>query len=217
MEVKICGLCRPEDAWVAAAAGADFAGVILAPGSPRSQSAESAERIFAVAGSTRRVGVFVDAPNATVLALRDRLGLHVAQLHGREAPDDVETLRRSMPVWKALRPRTASELATLLERYANIVDGILLDGFSPTAAGGSGTAFPWEQMASIRTLIPPDTRLIVAGGLTPDNVGRAIDLLSPHVVDVSSGVESAPGIKSAARIHAFLAQSRTSGQARIGR
>src|SRR5512134_3196935 len=93
----------------------------------------------------------------------------------------------------------------LLERYASVADGILLDGYSAFASGGTGSAFPWDEVARVRSRFPAKLQLIVAGGLTPSNVHRAITLLSPDVVDVSSGVEQAPGMKSEERVRAFIA------------
>jgi phosphoribosylanthranilate isomerase len=210
MEVKICGLCRPEDAVVAAAAGASYVGVILSPGSRRSQSLASAGEILDAAGMTRRVGVFVDAEAGAMASSAERLGLHALQLHGAEPPVVLEALRAGgWRVWKALRPRDASEFLALLARYASVADGILLDGNSAHAAGGTGTAFPWREVARVRDRFPPQLQLIVAGGLDAANVEEAITLLSPDVVDVSSGVEQALGVKSEDRVRAFIAAAHT--------
>lgn len=205
MEVKICGVCRPEDARAAAAAGADYLGVILSPGFSRSQDAGHAADIFAAAGNLRRVGVFVDAAPAHVVALVRALTLHAVQLHGAEPADQVEALRREtrVAVWKAVRPRTAAELAALAATYA-AADALLLDGWRAGAVGGTGARAPWDALAEARGAIAARTRIVLAGGLDPANVARAAAALRPDVVDVSSGVESAPGRKSPEAIAAFV-------------
>lgn len=210
VQVKICGLTRRPDAERAAASGAHYGGVILAPGGRRSIDAATAADLLAEL-PLRRVGVFVDAALDDLLRAAETAALDVLQLHGAESPAAVEALRArhgSLELWKALRPRSAAELAAQLPDYAGLVDGVLLDGWSEAAPGGTGTRFPWEEMASVRDLVPEGLRLVVAGGLAPDNVGRAIDLLRPAVVDVSSGVEDAPGRKNHDAITAFIAAAR---------
>lgn len=208
MEVKICGVCRPEDARAAAAAGADYVGVILSPGFSRSQDVDQAARIFAAAGNLRRVGVFVDAAPADVAALARTLALDTVQLHGAERAEDVDALRRAtgIAVWKAIRPRSADELAALAATYAT-ADALLLEGWRPGVVGGAGVRAPWEALSAARRALGA-RRLVLAGGLDPGNVARAVATLRPHVVDVSSGVEDGPGRKSAEAIAAFVAAAR---------
>jgi phosphoribosylanthranilate isomerase len=210
MEVKICGVCRPEDGRVVRDAGADYIGVILSARSPRLRSPDEAARVYLAAGGVRRVGVFVDAPADLAGALATRVALDVIQLHGRESPDTIRQLREQgeWKIWKALRPRSRSELLRDVGEYADHADGILLDGFSASAEGGAGARFPWDEIASVREQIPAGPILIIAGGLTADSVARAIELLAPAVVDVSSGVERAVGEKDAARVRAFIAAAR---------
>ncbi len=213
MDVKICGLCRPADGRAAAAAGARYAGVVLAPGGRRSRSVEEAEAIYAAADGVRRVGVFVDERRDGLLRVAERLRLDVLQLHGGESPSLVYRMRgRGFAVWKALRPRTREEFLAGIEAYGDVVDGLLLDGWSARAAGGTATRFSWEMVASLRARVPEGVRLIVAGGLDAVNVGRAVALLRPDVVDVSSGVEVRVGEKSAGAIVAFIeAAARSAG------
>lgn len=209
--VKICGVCRPEDARTAVEAGADYVGVVLAPGGGRSQSLERARELFdAVGDAARRVGVFVDTDAAEIQVAARRLGLDVLQLHGGEPPELVESLRRAGPwrVWKAIRPRSGAEFAAAVERYAGHVDGIVVDGWSSRAPGGTGERFPWREVAEHRGTVPAGVLLVVAGGLDPENVARAVALLRPDVVDVSSGVEAAVGAKDTARVAAFAAAAR---------
>lgn len=203
--VKVCGLTRRSDAEAAAAAGAAYGGVILAQGRTRSVDAAVAAGIFS-ALPLRRVGVFVDAPREEILSAAGTAALDVVQLHGAEEPELAASLRaEGLTVWKALRPRSADELLAGISRFEGVVDGLLLDGWSPLGNGGTGTIFNWEEMAEHRDAIPGTTALIVAGGLTPDNVARAAEVLRPHVVDVSSGVESVAREKSHSLIRSFVA------------
>lgn len=207
VRVKVCGLCRPEDAALAAQIGADYAGVILSPGFRRSRSLAEAKRICAAAGALSRVGVFVDAAPAEVEAAIAFLGLDVVQLHGMEPPALARGLRRAgVAVWKALRPGDAAELLTAAESYVGCADALLLDG---AGTGGTGTRFDWQAMARVRDRLPAALRLVVAGGLTPENVAAAVALLAPDVVDVSSGVEAAPGEKSPRAVREFVVAART--------
>jgi phosphoribosylanthranilate isomerase len=209
LRVKICGITRVEDGIAAVDAGADFIGVVFAERVRRVTPAEAASVIRAVYGRARGVGVFVDADEEDVLGHYDVVGFEVAQLHGSEAPESCERLRaRGLEVWKAIRPRSRGELADGLERFGDVADAILVEGFSSSAAGGTGSAFPHEWLEHVdRASIPA---LVLAGGLTPENVGGAVSAVAPDVVDVSSGVESAPGVKSTARIKAFIEAVRGS-------
>lgn len=214
MRVKICGVCRPEDAEVAAALGADYIGVILAPGYGRSRTVEEAARIFEAGAGPRRVGVFVDPAPAGLAEAVDHLGLHVVQLHGDESPETIAEFRRlgAFRTWKVVRPRTAADLRAAVERYAGVVEGLVLDGSGRAAGSGAGWAgsrFPWSDVAPARGDVPRGVDVIVAGGLDPDNVASAVACLAPDVVDVSSGVESAPGIKDPDRVGAFVAAARS--------
>ncbi len=211
MRVKLCGICRPADAALAAAAGADYLGVILSPGFRRSQAAEAAASIYAAAGTLRRAGVFVDAAQGTIEEAVAGYQLRVIQLHGAEPPALARALRRpGLEVWKALRPRSPEELLAAAQAYADAADALLLDG---AGAGGTGTRFDWEAVARVRERLPAGLRLVVAGGLTAANVAEAVARLRPDVVDVSSGVESAPGEKSPEAVRAFLAAARAAAGA----
>jgi phosphoribosylanthranilate isomerase len=207
-EVKICGLTRREDALAAAEAGATHAGVVFAPG--RRTVSEATARVVMADLPLRRVGVFVNLPVAELLGIAHRVPLEVIQLHGDESPDQIAQLRREWggEVWKALRPRGVQDFLEELEIFSAYVDGILLDGWSPTERGGAGARFPWEQLAQVRHAVPASLSLAVAGGLTPENVATAIELLTPDLVDVSSGVEAAPGIKDHAAVRRFVAAAR---------
>lgn len=215
VDVKICGLCRPEDGAAAVVAGASHVGVILTPGFARTQPLDRAAEIFAAterlgAPAPRRVGVFVNAPVAVLQTAAEALRLDVVQLHGKEAAGDVAEVRTagSWSVWKALHPRTRAELLAGLTAYADVVDGILLDGLTPHGGGGMGATFPWAEVEAVRSEVRAGIRLIVAGGLNPENVGQAVRRLAPEGVDVSSGVESELGRKSVEKMRAFVLAAR---------
>lgn len=209
--VKICGLTRRPDAEAAVAAGADFLGVILAPGGKRTVTPEHAGSVLAALPATR-VGVFVDAPAGELEEAAVTARLDVIQLHGDETPETAGRLREAgWTVWKALRPRDGAEFAAGVARWAGAVDALLLDGWSPHAMGGTGERFPWPEVAALRGRVPEGLALVVAGGLRPENVAEAAALLRPDVVDVSSGVETAPGIKDVDAVRAFVAAARQSG------
>jgi phosphoribosylanthranilate isomerase len=207
VDVKVCGVCRAEDARVAVEAGAACIGVILAPGRLRSRTAAQAAAIFESV-SARRVGVFVDAEAGEVAEAARRLSLDAVQLHGDESVDLVKRIRAAIDcdVWKALRVRDGAGLAHAAHAYGSAADALLLDGWSPGAHGGAGVRFDWSAVAAAG--MPAGVPLIVAGGLTAENVAAAVALLRPSMVDVSSGVETAPGRKSAEKIHAFIAAAR---------
>jgi phosphoribosylanthranilate isomerase len=206
MLIKICGLCRPEDAALALAAGADCAGVVFVPGAPRAQTMAQAKAIFAAAGSLQRAGVFSDAAASEMIDAARALALNIVQLHGSEPPAAAHALRGdTWQVWKAVRPGSGAELLRAAERYSGMVDALLLDGHKN---GVRGAAFDWEEIAKAREQIPAGLSILVAGGLTPSNVGEAIAALSPHGVDVSSGVEQRTGEKSPDLVRAFVKAAR---------
>jgi phosphoribosylanthranilate isomerase len=208
-EIKICGLTLRSDAALAAASGATYGGAILAVGGKRTITADAAADLFREL-PLRRVGVFVDGGVDAVRGAAETAGLDVLQLHGEETPETARALRQSgtWAVWKAIRLRDPQDLARAVDDYGADVDGLLIDGWSPDAPGGTGTRFDWEALAERRAGVPDSVALIVAGGLNPANVARAVALLRPAVVDVSSGVERSPGVKDPAAIPAFIAAAR---------
>ena len=206
--VKVCGLMRPEDADLVAGAGAAYGGVILAPGYRRSVTAEAARVIFRDFPA-RPVGVFVDGEEDALLAAAAASGVQVVQLHGDEPAEVAARVRAAgYEVWKAVRVRATDDVSAAFRRYAGAVDALLLDGWDPAAAGGTGTRFDWLQIAGLRGELPEGMRLVAAGGLRPDNVAEAVRILRPHVVDVSSGVERAPGEKDPAAVRDFVRAAR---------
>lgn len=204
--VKICGLREPRHAAVTSRAGADYVGVVFA-GRVREVTAEEAAAVVgALEGGTRAVGVFLDAEPAEILRKRDVAGFHVAQLAGEEPPEVCDRLRgEGLDVWKGLRPTSSDALVRGWDEYRAAADVIIVEGFSPRGPGGTGTAFPYEWLSE---LARNGCALALAGGLKAANVARAIRDVRPDIVDVSSGVERAPGEKSIDLILEFLAEAK---------
>lgn len=204
--VKVCGMTRPEDAEAAAAAGVDALGVVMAA-SPRQVSVKQALEVFDAAGEgVARAAVFVDQRFETVDVMCGRLRLDWAQLSGGEPPD--YCLALPLPVVKAVHVGGRADVEAAVEAYEGPAVGLLLDSRVPGMAGGTGVAFDWAAVAPL----PEGIRCMVAGGLTPGNVGEAIRVLRPWAVDVSSGVESAPGVKDPALMEAFVAAVRAADE-----
>lgn len=213
-KVKICGVTLPDDAARVAASGADFIGLNFWPKSKRYLDPARGPLLATVAraaGAIQVVGVFVDASLDDITAVASQVDLDIIQLHGDEDPDALAAIGRATnrPVWKSIAVGAPRDLDHL---DAWRVDALLLD--TPSAGrGGSGATFDWSLAADARRRYPT-RRLLLAGGLTPDNVGAAITQVAPWAVDVASGVETAPGIKDAARLAAFLAAVRAATPAR---
>jgi phosphoribosylanthranilate isomerase len=203
--VKICGLTRPDDAQAAAAAGADAIGLVFYAKSPRAVDIAQARAVLAALPPfVTSVGLFVDAPAALVAEVLRMVPL--LQFHGDEPPEHCVAFGR--PWVKAVRVRPGLDLAGEAGRYAG-ARALLLDAYSPGIPGGTGEAFDWA-------LIPPALRprIILAGGLTPDNVADAIGRVRPYAVDVSGGVEAARGIKDHAKLDAFMQGVRDGDRSR---
>lgn len=205
VEIKFCGLTRTEDARQAALLGARYAGVILTESRRQVDDTRARELLAAVSEPVRRVGVF-GADEPEVIAERAKaIGLHVVQMHGDPEPAGIARLREHWTgeVWAVQRLRGSDVPGRARELFA-IADAVVLDAHSVGQLGGTGIALPWKELRDrLHVLRGGRARLVLAGGLTPENVGMAIDLLQPEVVDVSSGVESSPGIKDVQRMRAF--------------
>ncbi|MEP1585428.1 MAG: phosphoribosylanthranilate isomerase [Tateyamaria sp.] len=210
VSVKICGLSRPEDVSAAAEAGAAYVGLVFFEKSPRHVSLNVARALaLEVPVGIAKVALVVNADDAALDALTATVPIDVLQLHGAETPQRVADVkaRYGLPVMKAVGVADASDLPTL-DSYAGVADQLLVDAKPPKGAdlpGGNGLAFDWRLIAGRRWPVP----WMLAGGLTPDNVAEAIRLTGAAQVDVSSGVESAPGVKDAELIRAFVAAART--------
>ncbi len=212
--MKVCGLVRLEDARHAAAAGADFLGAILTAGFSRSVAAATAVAFTSPEGPPL-VAVLVNEPVDAAIAVAGASGASVLQLHGDEPPEALDALRSagSWSLWKALRPRSVDDLREGVDLYAEHADALLLDGWHPSARGGQGVRVSWDVVEAASAELPEGTLLILAGGLTPDNVDEAVSRLLPDIVDVSSGVEAAVGRKDPLRVERFIRAARGSGAA----
>lgn len=211
--VKICGLTTPADAAIAVAAGARYVGTILA-GGPRLITPDQARTVFDAAGSATRVVVVGHEPVDDIVRAAMAAGADIIQLHGDPSPRLVQDLRERWPggLWAVLRvPPQHFDAARAAALFA-VADGVVLDAYVPGALGGTGVALDWralvEPLRVIRTDESSNALLVLAGGLTSQNVHTGATLLAPDVVDVSSGVESAPGIKDSERVRRFIAAAR---------
>lgn len=202
MYVKICGLTNLPDAAGAAEAGADLLGFIFYPPSPRSITVEEARpivwRIHRLFPEIGCVGVFVDEPVERVLEVVDACGVDLVQLHGQEPPEMVERLSEAgIPVIKGFRLRDRGVVERMRAYRPTLY---LVDAYVPGKPGGTGVPCDWELAAQVASMGP----LILAGGLTPENVAQAIRAVRPWGVDTASGVEAEPGYKDAAKVRAFV-------------
>ena len=198
VRIKICGITNLEDALLAADLGADALGFIFYPPSPRSVEPEAAKAIIAqLPPLVTTVGVFVDEDAATVKELAAAAGLDWLQMHGKETPEYCRSLERR--VIKAFRIRGENSL-TGLAAYQGVVQALLLDTYKKGQVGGTGETFNWDLAREARKYGP----IILAGGLTPENVAQAIATAQPQAVDVASGVEAAPGKKDPLKLTEFI-------------
>ena len=203
--IKFCGLTRPEDATHAALLGASHIGVVFAA-SPRQMTVEKAVKIFEAAGpELQYVGVFTDSSVAEIASIAAHARLDVVQLH-REIDDGfLDELRKSYAgdIWPVIGVTDAARAMKRMEEIPIRSNAIVFDTSSKGKTGGTGKTFDWTALAPLIAEEPRVTGIVVAGGLTPQNVGEAIGLLHPDVVDVSSGVESAPGVKDHSLMRSF--------------
>ncbi|WPC06664.1 phosphoribosylanthranilate isomerase [Pseudomonas benzenivorans] len=198
---KICGITRVEDALIAVEAGADAIGLVFYAKSPRAVSVPQARAIVAALPPfVTTVGLFVDASADELNAVLRAVPLDLLQFHGDETAASCEAVGR--PYMKALRVRPGDDVAARIEPYASAA-GILLDTYVAGVPGGTGETFDWSLVP--RGLTKP---VVLAGGLTPENVAAAITRVRPYGVDVSGGVEASKGIKDAEKIRAFVSAVR---------
>lgn len=212
VEVKFCGLTRPADARAAAELGARYLGVIFA-GGPRNLEASRAREVLDGAGidaEVERVGVFGRASPAVIAATVREARLDIVQLHADPSVDEIRVVAETSGarVWAVVRVDGTLVRGDLDDIWM-ASEALVLDSKTPRSLGGTGNSFDWE--AAQRAVRPHAAMLVVAGGLTPANVAEAIESLSPDVVDVSSGVESSPGIKNHTRMAEFVDAVRRAG------
>jgi phosphoribosylanthranilate isomerase len=204
-KVKICGITNLYDAVTAIDAGADMLGFIQYRKSPRYVTPECAAGIIQAIGMRGRVGcvgVFVDAAEDEIRRTVEQAQFDLVQLHGVESPELVRAL--APRVYKALRPRDQAEASADVERFRVSIGAsepaFIVDAYDPKQFGGTGVRADWDIATSIARQYP----ILLAGGLTPENVGDAVDAVEPWGVDVSSGVERAPGNKDPAKVNRFI-------------
>ena len=211
--VKICGLSTPEALDVALDAGADMVGFVFFPPSPRHIGLEAAKLLGTRVGSrAQKVALTVDAPNDMLQDIVDALKPDLLQLHGREAPERVGAIRSrfGLPVMKALPIAVRADLSPV-RLYANFTDRMLFDARAPreaTRPGGLGQPFDWHLLENLDLGIP----FMLSGGLDPGNVAEALRITHAPGVDVSSGVERAPGQKDPEKIRAFVRAARQAAE-----
>lgn len=218
MWIKLCGVREPATARLAAELGADAIGLNFYARSPRCVDVETARLIVrSLPESIQAIGLFVNHPLDEVLATADACRLQFIQLHGDESPEYVGRLARKLPHARLLRAfrigdgdegivPVAEDLAACEAAGANLW-ACLLDSRAPNQYGGTGHVGPWDLI--VRDYRRPTwPRLVLAGGLTPDNIAQAIARVSPWGVDVSSGIESSPGVKDPDRMRSFIAAAR---------
>nr|NIS39963.1 phosphoribosylanthranilate isomerase [Desulfuromonadales bacterium] len=201
--VKICGITALEDARQAIACGADALGFVFYAKSPRCIEPEQARRIIdELPPFVTTVGLFVNEERQRIVDIVGQCRLDAVQLHGDETPQDCAGL--PVKVVKALRVRDRASL----ERHRDFdVAALLLDAYAPDAYGGTGRVFDWRLAAEVAG----ERTVILAGGLTAENVSGAVEAVRPYAVDVSSGVESAPGRKDAEKVAAFVRHAKEAG------
>jgi phosphoribosylanthranilate isomerase len=209
LDIKICGLKTGEALQAALSGGASHVGFIFFGKSPRNIAPAEAGRLRkAATGRAKAVAVTVDADDATLDAIVAEMAPDMLQLHGHETPERVAAVkaRHGLPVMKAFSVRDVADLAAI-KPYRGVADLFLFDAKPPRGAelpGGNGVPFDWRVLAAL----DPDLRYMLSGGLNAGNIGEALRRVSPAGIDISSGVESAPGIKDVALIEAFFGAVR---------
>lgn len=213
VDVKICGIRTPQALDAAIEAGARAVGFVFFPPSPRALTPDiAADLARMLPTGTRSVGLFVDATDAQIAGATARVPLDLLQLHGDESPRRVAEIRGrfGIQVMKAIRVATKEDLAPLVD-FESVADWILFDAKPPknvtALPGGTGIAFDWQLLQRVKIVKP----WMLSGGLTAENLAEAVSLTGAKMVDVSSGVEDRPGVKSVERIRAFLAAAKTCG------
>lgn len=208
-DVKICGLKSEAALAAALEAGADYVGLVFFGPSPRNVDIATARKLAGQArGTAKVVALLVDPRDALVQEVMAQVAPDLIQLHGSETPERVAAIQRlaNRPVMKAIKVETAADAVTALD-YAGAADIILFDAKAPKDAmlpGGNGVAFDWRALAGVSDRVA----FMLSGGLTADNVAEAVRLTGARAVDVSSGVETAPGVKDAELIRRFIAAAK---------
>lgn len=207
-DIKICGLTRSIDAEYADAAGVEYLGVIFA-GGPRERTALQARDTLS-GRRARKVGVFADQSEAVIAAHVETVGLQVVQLHAGTDAERVERVRAAtgVEVWAVIRTADGT-LPDGLDALCEASDALLIDAHVPGRLGGSGVRVPWDRLGESLDALDYHPRIVLAGGLTPENVTEAVRQVRPYAVDVSSGVELSKGVKDASKIANFIEAVRS--------
>jgi phosphoribosylanthranilate isomerase len=201
-KIKICGLMRGEDAAIAAGAGASYLGVVFAAG-PRTVTQRQAHEVVQASAGIPVLGVFADHPVQAILQISSLVGLSGAQLHGPYSQSVAERLRAAgLQVWRVVRIATPSDLDALVAAVPES-DAVLVEPRIPTAAGGTGVRLELAVAKEARGRLGGHP-MALAGGLTPESVAEAVSYVQPEIVDVSSGVESRPGVKDHTKMRRFV-------------
>lgn len=205
--IKFCGLSRSQDVAAAADAGARYVGFVFFPKSPRNVSVEQARALaLEVPTGIAKVALVVNPDDATLDEIVEKVPLDMLQLHGSETPERVAEIRAryGLPVMKAIAVAEAADLAAI-DTYSDVADQLLIDAKKPKGSdlpGGNGVTFDWRLLAGRKYWTVP---WMLAGGLTQDNVAEAVRITGARQVDLSSAIESAPGVKEATKMQAFSA------------
>jgi len=201
VKVKICGITNLEDARAAVDSGADALGFVFFKKSPRYISPSNALKIIKkLPPFISSVGVFVNEKKETIEKIVSQTGINIIQLHGDEPPSACSL---SKPVVKAIRVKSIESL-DIVSKYKDKVSAFLLDAYTPEVFGGAGQIFNWDIAVEARQF----GRVILAGGLTPDNIEKAVRYVHPYAVDVSSGVEAEKGVKDHKMIRLFIEKAK---------
>ncbi|BCJ85401.1 phosphoribosylanthranilate isomerase [Effusibacillus dendaii] len=205
-QIKICGLMTKEAVECAAQAGIDYIGFVFAE-SKRRVTAEQVADLCAGVQTPKRIGVFVNATLRELLTIGEQAGLDGFQLHGDESPDFCRELRAASgkPVWKSWSVKSDGTDGQIAD-FQTAVDAVLLDTYQPGAKGGTGQTFDWQAIDRFRELLP-NIPILVAGGLSAQNVGELVKNYRPYGVDVSSGVET-DGVKDIEKMNLFIQKVR---------
>ena len=210
-QTKICGITSSQGATEAIAAGADAIGLNFYPESPRYAASLDPSEIVEIASDVQRIGVYVNADPERILQTSSQFGLTAIQLHGDEPPEFLSNLP-DLPVLRVRRldnrgvTAIAEDLAAC-EAVGRLPDAVLIDAHLPSQYGGTGETVSWAGLVGYRKWLG-NIPLIVAGGLTPDNVAEAIRIVRPYGVDTASGVESSPGEKDPSKMQAFIENAK---------
>jgi phosphoribosylanthranilate isomerase len=223
--IKICGITNPEDARVAVDAGADAIGLNFFAGSKRYLNFQAAKKVIeATSLDCTKIGVFVNHTADDLNEIGQAMGLDAVQLHGDQPPSFLLDVERRFPIVRVFRVGNSGFVGIktdlmMCTKFGREPDAIMLDALASNEYGGTGQRLDWTTLADRIELLNFDRaeplRLILAGGLTPENVAKAIRLVRPYGVDVASGVESGPGRKDPKKVQAFVAEARR-GFAEIG-